>query len=218
MPRGPREVEIDWPYHLIIRGNNRRRLFSYPRDYERFLWLLRVARGKAPCPIHAVDLMSNHVHLIARPQAQTALAQLMKPTLQGYAQWRNRKRGATGKLFEQRFYSKKIENDRHFGCCQAYIETNPDRAGIHLPEYRWSTLGLFTGRASPELRRRFDFVEPSSWYLELGATRERREEEYRSWVQLTLDGVIAPAHIADIVRLENPPVGGIFRPDGSPAW
>jgi len=218
MPRGPREVEVDWPYHLVIRGNNRRRLFSYPRDYERFIRGLREARLRAPCHIHSVGLMTNHAHLMVRPQTKTALAELMKPTLQNYAQWRNRKRAASGKLFEQRFYSKKIENDRHFGCCQAYVETNADRAGILVPEYRWSTLGLSTGKASRELRKRFDFVEPSSWYLELGATREKREQEYRSWVRLTLDGVIAPAHIADIVRLENPPVGGIFRPNGSPAW
>lgn len=219
MPRGPREVEVDWPYHLVIRGNNRRRLFSYKSDYEKFLWLLRESSRKVDCLIHSVGTLSNHAHLIVRPQTETAMADLMKSSLQPYAQWRNRRRGATGKLFEQRYYSKRIENDKHFGCSQAYAETNPERAGILRPEYPWSTLGLYTGRASLQLRKRFDgWVTPSSWYLELGPTAAAREKAYRRWVRLTLEGKIAPAHIADLVRLESPPVGRIHRPDGSAAW
>lgn len=59
MPRGPREVEVDWPYHVVIRGNNRRRIFSYKSDYEKFLWLLRDASRKVECPIHSVGMLSN---------------------------------------------------------------------------------------------------------------------------------------------------------------
>lgn len=219
MPRGPREVEADWPYHVIIRGNNRRRIFSYPSDYGRFLWLLRDASRKVPCAIHSIGVLSNHAHLIVRPMEEDAMAALMKSTLQRYTQWRNRRRGGSGKLFEQRFYSKRIEDDNHFGCSQSYAETNPERAGIFKPEYPWSTLGLFTGRASEKLRERFaGWITPSSWYRELAATRAAREATYRRWVRLTLEGKIAPAHIDDIVRLENPPSGRIHRPDGSAAW
>ncbi|MBO6935891.1 MAG: transposase [Deltaproteobacteria bacterium] len=219
MPRGPREVEVDWPYHVVIRGNNRRRIFSYKSDYEKFLWLLRDASRKVECPIHSVGMLSNHAHLLVRPQTEDAMALLMKSTLQRYTQWRNRQRNATGKLFEQRYYSKRIENDKHFGCTQAYAETNPRRAGILKPEYDWSTLGLFTGQASDALRERFEgWITPSSWYLDLGPSAKAREKAYRRWVRLTLEGKIAPAHIADLLRLENPPVGRIHRPDGSAAW
>ncbi len=219
MPRGPREVEAGWPYHVILRGNNRRRLFSYPRDYKRFLWLLRDASRKKRCAIHSVGMLSNHAHLIVRPATVEAMSLLIHSTAQRYTQWRNRQRGASGKLFEERFYSKRIEDDEHFGCSQAYAETNPERAGILKPEYPWSTLGLFTGRASDALRERFaGWVTPSSWFIELGATRAARETAYRRWVRLTLERKIAPAHIDEITRLENPPSGRIHRPNGSAAW
>jgi len=219
MPRGPREVEADWPYHVILRGNNRRRLFSYPTDYKRFLWLLRDSSRKIRCAIHSVGALSNHVHLIVRPATKTAMSELIKSTAQRYTQWRNRRRGASGKLFEERYYSKPIADDNHFGCSQAYAETNPERAGIRRPEYDWSTLALFTGRASEALRERFaGWIAPSSWYLELGKTKEAREAAYRRWVRLTLEGKIVPAHVDEITRLEQPPSGRIRRPDGSPAW
>src|SRR5438874_13466100 len=56
-------------YHVITRGNNRRRIFDAPGDYEKFLSLLAVQKTKLPFFLYAYCLMSNHVHLLIERQA-----------------------------------------------------------------------------------------------------------------------------------------------------
>jgi putative transposase len=187
MPRHLRsEVVVPGaPHHIILRGNNRRVLFSYSTCRTRFLLLLAEAVRVTGCIVHALVLMSNHLHMVATPEDAVMLARFVKRFAQRYAQQRNRTFEDTGKLFEERYYVKPITSEAQLAATTAYAELNPPRAGIvtEIGAYRWSTYGLHAGlegSVPPVLR---DIWTPSSWWSSLGATEEVRHERHRAFVE-----------------------------------
>lgn len=186
MPRTARSVLPGIPHHVILRGNNRRRLFSYPRDYRHMLRLMARQIEMGDVALNAFCLMSNHVHLLVAPRDESSLARFVKGVAQRYAQIRNRRLRASGKLFEERYYSKAIQSEAHLALATAYIDLNPVRAGIvrKADDYRWSTFGVHAGSAPVSLN--FDLWSPSSWYLGLACDNAGRAAAYRSWAEQRL--------------------------------
>lgn len=169
------------PHHVILRGNNRRRLFSYPRDYIKFLRLIEDGLARGGIRLNAYCLMTNHVHLLAVPETTSVLAKFVKGFAQRYAQRRNRVTKASGKLFEERYYSKPIRSDAHLALATAYIDLNPVRAGVTeaAATYRWSTFRI---HASTDPHAPFRHLwSPSPWYMGLGGDPIERAEAYRVW-------------------------------------
>jgi putative transposase len=170
------------PHHIIHRGNNRRRLFSYPRDHRFFLSCLSHASERFGVPVHSNVQMSNHVHLIATPTDQTQLSSFVQSFAQRYAQYRNRHYRATGKLFEERFKCIPILSDEHMAVTTAYVELNPVRAGMsrRAIEYRWSTFAMHVG-VDPEESLIRKLWTPSRWFLSLGADLNDRCAAFEDW-------------------------------------
>lgn len=210
MPRCARVVLPGVPHHVILRGNNRRRLFSYPRDYSKMLNLMADRLDPGDVRLNAYCLMTNHVHLLVVPEATSALAQFVKGFAQRYAQHRNRVMKASGKLFEERYYSKPIVSNAHLALATAYIDLNPLRAGITdaAETYRWST---FAFHAEADFQPPFHHLwSPSTWYASLGEDKTARARAYRAWAAERLElaewkGVRAEptAHPGSPVRRPN---------------
>src|SRR4051812_41695229 len=125
-----REVVPGLPHHVVHRGNNRRRLFSF--DIERWAMLRHIgdAATATGCAIHAWCLLDNHLHLIATPPAPKALPAFVAAGAQRSARRRNEMRGGSGKLFEQTFFSRPLRTDDEVGVATAYVELNTVRAGM----------------------------------------------------------------------------------------
>lgn len=209
MPRGARTVLPGVPHHLVLRGNNRRRLFSYPRDYDLLLHLIWRRLEKDDVSLNAFCLMTNHVHLLATPENEMSLAKFVKGFAQRYAQSRNRRSRASGKLFEERFYSKPVASERHLALATVYIDLNPVRAGMMSTAdgYRWSTFSIHAGSTSS---RFIDLWSPTSWYLGLARDAVTRAAAYRAWAaeRLAIDEwkdvrPDPPAHRGPPVRRPN---------------
>lgn len=79
MPRRARILLPGVPVHLIQRGNNRSACFYADEDYRFYLNHLAEQAVKHGCAVHAYCLMTNHVHLLLTPRAETSLGGLMKP-------------------------------------------------------------------------------------------------------------------------------------------
>src|SRR5262249_9187154 len=127
MARQRRIVLPGFAHHVVVRGNNRRLLFSYSDDYKMFLFFLAHALERRHCRLNAITMMSNHVHLLLTPAEESSLAACVKSFSQRYAQFRNKQRGASGKLFEQRFFSRPVLTEAQVGIVISYIHANPIR-------------------------------------------------------------------------------------------
>jgi putative transposase len=96
--------------------------------------------------------MPNHIHLIAVPEKHESLALALHDTHTAYAVWANRKQGASGHLWQGRFYSC-VMDETHLTAAARYVERNPVRAGMvpRAEEYAWSSAAAHCGTRSDNL-------------------------------------------------------------------
>jgi len=144
-------------YHIIERGNDKRKIFLDDEDRLRFINSLLVFNDTAPSPwqsrafwkrqkelvmsyqpknplveIHAFALMGNHFHLLIRQITENGITKYTRK-LGGYAYFFNKKYQRTGSLFEGRFRAKLIQTETQLKNNFVYINTNP----IELVEPQW---------------------------------------------------------------------------------
>ena len=130
MPRDARAVAIGFPHHIVHRGNNKGRVFFDKEDRAQYLYLLKKYAAKWNSPLLAYCLMTNHVHLLTRPLKQPSLPKMMQGIALCYTQYVNRKYRRSGRLWETRYYSSIVGEERYLWAVVRYIEQNPQRARI----------------------------------------------------------------------------------------
>ena len=130
MPRVARAVAEGFPHHVIQRGNNRQKVFFAHTTREKYLDLLKEYSQRWSASILAYCLMTNHVHILARPNQPESLAKMMQGVTLGYTRYRNKRYKKTGRLWESRYYSSIIDEEDYLWAVARYIEQNPVRAGI----------------------------------------------------------------------------------------
>jgi len=142
MGRTARERSVSGIYHVMIRGVDRRIIFSDDEDRSTFLYSMAQAREKTGCSIYAYCLMGNHVHLLIR-EGREPLAQFMKRTCVSYVYYYNQKYELLGHLLQGRFRSEGVDTDAYFLDVLRYIVQNPVKAGqVKSPwDYRWLGCG-----------------------------------------------------------------------------
>jgi len=168
MPRSARVVVPETPLHVRQRGHNREQCFFSDADRLVYLEFLAFFARQYGCAIHAYCLMTNHVHLLLTPREEQSCALLMKFLGQSYAQHVNKARGRSGSLWEGRYRSCPVADDRYAIACYRYIELNPVRAGMvaHPRDYRWSShRANAEGMADP-------MIEPHRAYVGSRAYRD----------------------------------------------
>ena len=141
MPRIARVVSAGYPHHVVQRGNNREKVFSCKEDHKKYLLLLKKYSDKWKCKISTYCLMNNHVHLLIRPQESILLSKMMQGIALCYTQYFNRKYKRSGRLWECRYHSSPVEDDRYLWTVARYIEQNPVRAGMvqNVQDYLYSS-------------------------------------------------------------------------------
>ena len=77
MARRPRLFAAGVLYHVIVRGNQRQKIFTSDGDYQAFIERLARYRKKYNYVLHAYCLMPNHVHLLVESSEQP-LAKFMQ--------------------------------------------------------------------------------------------------------------------------------------------
>jgi putative transposase len=130
MPRIARAVAASFPHHVIQRGNNKEAVFIEKEDREKYLKLLKKYSDKWNSLILAYCLMTNHIHLLVKPQENESLYKMMQGVTLCYTQFVNRCYERTGRLWESRYHSCVVDKDTYLWAVARYIETNPVRAGM----------------------------------------------------------------------------------------
>jgi len=141
---------MDYPdtfYHVLSRGNERKEIFRDEKDHLRFLDTLGKMVERFKLEVHAYVLMKNHFHLLVHTK-EANLSRAIQWLGVSYSVWFNRKYQRSGHLFQGRFKSFLIENDRYFTTMCLYIHGNPLRARIvkRLSDYQWSSYQAYADK------------------------------------------------------------------------
>ncbi len=148
MARFARAIAVGVPHHITQRGTDRECVFFTQADREVYLDWLRSSARQASLRILAYCLMPNHIHLVAVPDEPTSLADALRRAHGRYATYLNARRGRTGHLWQNRYYSCALDS-AHLSVALRYVERNPVRAGLaeRVEQYPWSSAAAhLTGR------------------------------------------------------------------------
>ena len=139
MSRQPRSQSISGYYHVILRGNNRQILFENRKDAHVFLALLKKYRVITSIDLLAYCLMDNHVHLLICDK-DDCMSDFMHRVEVAYTLYFRESHEYTGHLFQGRYKSIAIVDERQLVAAFRYILLNPEKAGIaSATEYRWNS-------------------------------------------------------------------------------
>ncbi len=149
----PTPLRIAYPgavYHVIQRGNDRGDVFFDDADRRFYLDLLRSAVAAYRLKFYAYALMSNHIHLFLRTMLPNISEAMYRVNIV-YSHYFNKRHRRTGHLFESRFKSKLVQEDRYFLCLLRYVHLNPVKGGMaDSPEhYPWSSHRAYIGDTDP---------------------------------------------------------------------
>jgi putative transposase len=111
-------------------------VFYSDADRAMYLQLLHRQCTRAAVRVTGYCLMGNHVHLILAPEKETSLAQALGRAHTDYARWLNLRRGETGHLWQNRYYSCPLDEPHQWEALR-YIELNPVRAGLAADGAAW---------------------------------------------------------------------------------
>lgn len=147
MPRKPRPKSNSGIYHVILRGANRQTLFNEEEDNRRFMEILKKYSVQSEANVFGWCLMGNHVHLLLREGIEE-LSLTMKRIGVSYAWYYNSKYNTTGHLFQDRFRSENVEDERYLLTLIRYIHQNPVKAGVAKQpvDWQWSSCSGYYGR------------------------------------------------------------------------
>lgn len=130
MPRIARAVAVGFPHHVIQRGNNREKIFFAEATRKKYLNWLKEYADLWGVKILAYCLMTNHMHLMVKPDKMESLAKMMQGLNVSYTRYINKRYKRTGRLLEGRYHSCIIDEEPYLWAVARYIEQNPLRAGM----------------------------------------------------------------------------------------
>ncbi|MGI6308202.1 MAG: REP-associated tyrosine transposase [Dethiobacteria bacterium] len=147
MSRTVREKSGTGIYHVLLRGINRQTIFEDKEDAGKFMQTLGACQEKSGFKLYAYCLMGNHVHLLIKEEKED-LSIVMQRIGASYVYWYNQKYERCGHLFQGRYKSEVVEDDRYFLAVLRYIHKNPVKAGLsnEMADYPWSSYREYIGR------------------------------------------------------------------------
>jgi putative transposase len=132
-------------YHVLNRGNGRQDLFHKPADFRAYLGVLAEGLKRYPVELLCYCLMDNHWHLVLRPRKADALGRLMgwvgvTHVRRHHEHYHSR---GGGHLYQGRFKSFPVQDDRHFLTVCRYVESNALRAKLVRRAEHWEFCSLW---------------------------------------------------------------------------
>jgi len=142
MPRTARIKDENSIFHIMVRSISELELFKEDEDKLKYLSLIRKYQLKYMFKVYGYSLMDNHGHLIIDVNGGD-ISRIMHSVNFCYAQYFNRKYKRHGHVFQDRFKSKIVKDDKYLITLSAYIHNNPSDINGYksrLEDYRFSSL------------------------------------------------------------------------------
>lgn len=139
MPRSIRIQQAGY-HHVYNRAIEKKRIFNNSDDKDMFIEILNDVSNRYRLTIHCYCIMSNHYHLLVENQLEN-LSLAMRQLNSKYASYYNKKHKRVGHLWQDRFKSKYILDEKYLYTLYKYIEQNPVKAKIckKIGEYKYSS-------------------------------------------------------------------------------
>jgi REP element-mobilizing transposase RayT len=144
MPRKPRKLSNSGVYHVMIRGNEKKDIFIDHSDKNKIVRVLKSVNTKKSYSLYAYCIMNNHAHFVIK-ELNEDISNIMKRINTSYATYYNRKYNRVGHVFQDRFKSEPVEDERYLLQVIRYVHNNPVKAEIVAePEnYPWSSYSQY---------------------------------------------------------------------------
>ena len=196
MPRAARKRSESGYYHVLIRGIGKQNIFEDDEDRQRFIETIQRYQKELKFEVHAYCLMGNHVHLLIK-DIEDKLDLILKKIEGSYAYYFNWKYERVGHLFQDRFKSEPIEDDKYYLTVLRYIHQNPAKAGISLTEqYKWSSYSEYISTRK---------ITDTEFALELLGSKEKyiefmRESEEVNCLEIIDQNRLTDEKAIDIIK------------------
>ena len=140
MARQARRVSPTGYYHIMMRGNNKERIFEKESDKNSLIESLKKAKEEDSIKIVAYCFMDNHIHLVIKSELSDLSMAIKKINIK-YAMIFNKKNGRVGHVFQDRYKSEVVASDQYLLQVIRYVHKNPVKAKIisSVDSYRWSS-------------------------------------------------------------------------------
>ncbi len=178
MARRPRIHFPGATYHVILRGNNKRDIFTCDRERYRFYSLIREGVERFGHQVLAYCLMSNHLHLAIQVE-DVPLADIVQNFSFRYTRYFNFRHERIGHLLHGRYKAIIVDTDAYLRELIRYIHLNPVRARLVTDpaEYAWSGHCGYLGLQDVPWLARDEGLE------HFGRSEKRAVQEYDSFVK-----------------------------------
>lgn len=181
MTRFARIVVPGWVHHVTQRGNHRQTVFFSDNDRQVYLGLLTRHFTAYQLALIGYCLMDNHSHLVVIPEKKNSLANGVGRMHRDFARWQNVQCNRSGHLWQNRFFSCPVEEDRVWQVLR-YVELNPVRAGLVKKPWDWPwssarshVTGVDHGLLDLSLWRKYYTGDLWKEYLEAAAAEKPME-------------------------------------------
>ena len=180
MPRMAREKSFDSIYHIMVRSISEVNLYKDEKDKLKYIDYMKKAQDQFEFKLYAYCLMDNHAHFVIDANGAD-ISKIMHFINYKYAIYFNKRHERHGHLFQDRFKSKIVKDDRYLFALTAYVHYNAtDLPGYEAePEnYRFSSLGVYLGLKHDE----FELMD-EHFVLSLFSLHEARARgKYRDFI------------------------------------
>jgi putative transposase len=216
MPRTARASVGGICYHVLNRGNGRRRVFRKDGDYAAFLKAMSHASIEIPMRVLGFCLMPNHFHLVLWPVSDGDLSHWMHWLLNTHVRRYHKQYQSSGHIWQGRFKAFPIKQDKHLLTVLRYAERNAVRARLvrRAENWPWCSAPLWQAQERPPWLVAGPVARPSDWLAWVnGALTEAELEALRRSVNrgAPFGGAAWSANTAKRLGLES-----TLRPRGRP--
>ena len=129
----------------MVRGITEVPLFRNSDDKDAYLKLIQKYKQLYFFKIYTYCLMTTHGHFIIDCNGAD-ISKIMKSINQSYSSYMNKKYKRRGHVFQDRFKSKLITNEKYLVTLSMYIHNNPSAIKNYkcsIEKYKYSSLGIF---------------------------------------------------------------------------
>ncbi|QCX34355.1 transposase [Caloramator sp. E03] len=152
MPRLAREKSFDSIYHIMVKSISEVNLYIDENDKAKYLDFMKKAQDQFEFRVYSYCLMDNHAHFIIDANGAD-ISKIMHFINYKYAMYFNKRYERHGHLFQDRFKSKIVKDDRYLLALTAYVHFNATdikEYKTNPQDYPFSSLGIFLAQRVDE--------------------------------------------------------------------